>query len=374
MDTMMGIILTEDQNTQLGLLTEKRAISAMPMAGRYRLIDFILSNMVNSGIIHVGVATQFNYSSLMDHLGSGKPWDLSRKNCGLYILPPFIGRESSGRPESGDLDVLFGIARFLRRSSQRYVVLSEGHLLFNMTFGDMLRQHIDTGADITILYNEDEELDSESRERCCVLDTDESGRVTDLVKAHPHPAGRGLSMEVYLMERTLLLRLVEDAVAHGRHDLVLDVLMQSLNRLKVYGYRFDGYVGRIDTIDHYFQHNMKLLDPQIRSEIFSDTNKIYTKVKDEVPTHYGEHARICESMVADGCDIDATVENCVIFRGVSIGRGAVVKNSIIMQNCQIGQNCFVENALLDKEVTLLPGKTLMGQPSYPFVVSKGSVV
>lgn len=164
MDAMTGIILTEDKETQLGILTEKRAISAMPMAGRYRLIDFILSCMVNSGIRNVGVATQFNYSSLMDHLGSGKDWDLSRKNSGLYILPPYLGRENTGKAD-GDIDVLYGIGSFIRRTRPDYIVLSKGNTMYNTTFNEALAFHKQNHADITILYNCETQASSETASR-----------------------------------------------------------------------------------------------------------------------------------------------------------------------------------------------------------------
>ncbi len=373
MDAMTGIILTEDKETQLGVLTEKRAISAMPMAGRYRLIDFILSCMVNSGIRNVGVATQFNYSSLMDHLGSGKDWDLSRKNSGLYILPPYLGRENTGKAD-GDIDVLYGIGSFIRRTRPDYIVLSKGNTMYNTTFNEALAFHKQNHADITILYNCETQASSETLARYTLLDVDDSGRVTDIMKNHPHPKGNKVSMDAYICERSFLINTIENCIAHGEHDWVMDVLVKNVNRLKIYGYQFDGYVGRVDTIDSYYQNNMNFLKPEIRRELFSSTAKIYTKVKDQVPTHYGDHAKVVDSMVADGCMIDGTVENSVIFRGVHIGRGATVKNSIVMQNSVIQENCFVENVVLDKEVTLLAGKTVMGQPNYPFVIAKGNVI
>ena len=289
MDAMTGIILTEDKETQLGTLTEKRAISAMPMAGRYRLIDFILSSMVNSGIRNVGVATQFNYSSLMDHLGSGKDWDLSRKNSGLYILPPYLGRENTGKTD-GDIDVLYGIGSFIRRTKPDYIVLSKGNTMYNTTFNNALAFHKQNHADITVLYNQEAHANSETLARYTLLDVDDSGRVTDIMKNHPHPKGCSVSMDTYIMDRSFLINTIENCIAHGEHDWVMDVMVKNVNRLKIYGYQFEGYVGRVDTIDSYYQNNMNFLKPEVRRELFSDAAKVYTKVKDQVPTHYGDHA------------------------------------------------------------------------------------
>ncbi len=300
MDAMTGIILTEDKETQLGTLTEKRAISAMPMAGRYRLIDFILSSMVNSGIRNVGVATQFNYSSLMDHLGSGKDWDLSRKNSGLYILPPYLGRENTGKTD-GDIDVLYGIGSFIRRTKPDYIVLSKGNTMYNTTFNNALAFHKQNHADITVLYNQETHANSETLARYTLLDVDDSGRVTDIMKNHPHPKGCNVSMDTYIMDRSFLINTIENCIAHGEHDWVMDVMVKNVNRLKIYGYQFEGYVGRVDTIDSYYQNNMNFLKPEVRRELFSDAAKVYTKVKDQVPTHYGDHAKVVDSIVADGC-------------------------------------------------------------------------
>ena len=373
MDAMTGIILTDDKDTQLGILTEKRATAAMPMAGRYRLIDFILSCMVNSGIRNVGVATQFNYQSLMDHLGSGKDWDLSRKNSGLYILPPYIGRENTGKND-GDIDVLYGVRSFIRKTKPDYIVLSRGNTMYNMTFNKALEFHKENHADITVIYNEDSTIPPETLSRYTLLEVGENGVVTDIIKNHAHPNGHSISMDTYIIERSLLISLIENSVAHGEHDWVMDVLIKNLGKLRIFGYKFDGYVGRVDTIDSYYQNNMNFLNSGIRREMFLSDAKIYTKVKDQVPTHYGDNARVIDSMVADGCLIDGTVENSIIFRGVHIGKGSTIKNSIVMQNSVIQENCYLENVVLDKEVTLLTGKTVMGQPNYPFVIAKGNII
>lgn len=373
MDEMMGIILTEESENQLGTLTEKRAISALPVAGRYRLIDFVLSNMVNSGIVNVGVATQYNYSSLMDHLGSGKPWDLNRKNYGLFILPPHIGHEYAAKAD-GDVDVLYGVGGFLRKSAQKYVLLAEGHTIYNMTFGDALEFHKDRHADVTIIYNDEKDLKRDQLSHYTLLDVDENGTVTDLMKSHPHPTTTNVSMDTYILEKSLLVSLVDNCVAHGEHDWVMDALIKNRDRLKICGYRFDGHVGRVDSVQSYYENNLNFLNSNVRGELFGSENKIYTKVKDQIPARYGMSADVRDSLVADGCFIDGHVENSIIFRGVHIARGAVVKNSVIMQNSSIGQDCTVENAVLDKEVTLRNGKTVMGQPNYPFIIAKGATV
>jgi len=373
MEHMSGIILTDTKEKQLGVLTERRSTSAMPIAGRYRLIDFILSSMVNSGIRTVGIAAQYNYSSLMDHLGSGKAWDLNRKNKGLYILPPHIGKENTGKPV-GDIDILYGISTFIRKVKPDYVLIANGNTIYNTTFNEALRFHKAKHADITILYNTETNKTDKELKNYTLLNVSNSGRVTDIMKNYTHPTSKCVSMETYIIERSLLLHIIETCVAHGEHDWVVDVLIKNLDKLNICAYEFDGYVGRIDTIESYYKNNMNFLMPDVRKELFSSKQKIYTKAKDQVPTRYGNNASVSDSMVADGCLIEGSVENSIIFRGVQIEKGAKVKNSIIMQNSIIQKNCILENVVLDKEVTLLGGKTIIGQPNYPFVAAKGNII
>lgn len=373
MNTLMGIILTDEKSTHLGALTENRAVAALPIGGRYRLIDFMLSNMVNSDINHIGIATQYNYQSLMDHLGTGKAWDLNRKNHGLFILPPFISRERVTH-SGGDLDILHGISNFIRRSNYDYVLLTKGSLIFNNTFNDMVDFHKKSGADVTVMYNTVSDADSDFLSRHTVIETAADGKVTDMIKFHHNPKSKKVSLDTYIISRSLLLNIIEDAVSHGLHDFVYDVLIKNINSYRVFAYEALGHVGRVESISSYYTNNMDLLDGTVRKEMFLSKNKIYTKVKDQVPTHYGDNAVVCDSLIADGCHIEGRVENSVIFRSVNIEKGAVIKNSIIMQNSVIQSNCYIENAVLDKEVTVRAGKTLTGQPNYPFVIPKGNII
>lgn len=372
MNSMTGIILPDDNDSKLGVLTEMRSTSAIPMASRYRLIDFVLSSMVNSGIRNVGIATQFNYSSLMDHLGSGKAWDLNRKDRGLYILPPNIGRETLGSV-IGDVDVLYGIGTFLRKTKPDYFVVTKGNTFFNMNFKAALEYHVEKGADITIIYN-DEKEDTDCLTRHTLVNVNDDGRIDDIMVNHPHPSTSFVSTDTMIIERTLLIGLIEDCVSRGEHDICMDILVKNLNRLKIFGYKFDGYVGRIDSLESYYKHNMNFLRSDVRNELFNSDAKIFTKVRNQIPTRYSDSCRVSNCLIADGCTIEGTVENSILFRGVRIGKDTTVKNSIIMQDSVIQSNCFVENVVLDKEVTLLEGKNLMGQPSYPFVVKKGTTI
>lgn len=371
MKDMMGIVMADNSGIRLNELTELRSIPAVPFGGRYRLIDFILSNMVNSGIINVGVATQINYSSLMDHLGSGAPWDLNRKIYGLFMLPPYV--RGGGGISAGNIDQLYGILTFLRRSRQQYVLLASGKIVCNITFHEALECHIKNNADITAIYYDKKKKD-EQLSRSTVYEVDKDGRVTGIENEPHFPKSTLEGMDMYIIDRMKLIELIEEAYARGSHDFIRDILLAKLSGGKIYGYEYKGYVGKVDSIRSYYENSMKMLDSDVRRELFDSKYRIYTKVKDQVPTQYGDSASASDSLVADGCVIDGTVENSIIFRGVHICKGAVIKNSIVMQNSVIEENCDIENVIIDKECTLRAGKRLVGQPNYPVILPKRTLL
>ncbi len=370
MRDMMGIVMADGSKLSFNELTEMRSVAALPFGGRYRLIDFILSNMVNSGIINVGVATNINYSSLMDHLGSGAPWDLNRKTYGLFMLPPYV--RGSGSVRAGNIDQLYGVLTFLRRSRQQYVLLASGRIVCNMTFDEALRMHIEKEADITVVYRNNTEKDKLSAS--VVYEVTEDGRVEG-IEIEPHfPKSTCESMEMYIVDRLKLIEMIDEAYSRGNHDFIKDILLEKLETEKIYGYEYKGFVGKIDSVETYYKNSMMLLDENIRKELFHSENRIYTKVKDQVPTRYGESAVAEDSLIADGCVIEGTVSNSIISRGVHIRKGAVVKNSIVMQNSVVEENCELENVIVDKECTLRADKRLVGHPEHPFILPKRTLL
>lgn len=374
-NNILGLIFSENPEVNLGELMNVRALAAVPVGGRYRIIDFILSNMVNSEIINVGITTGYRHRSLTDHLGSGKAWDLSRKENGLFILPPPEGISGSTRL-AGGIDYINSAMSYLKRSRQEYVLLGDCNTICNINFKNAYEYHLKNNADITVIYTDIDELPSHELEKHILLDIAEDTRVTD-IKIYPKRQRSNHSyMHFMIIEKSLLMDLIDDCLAHDKHRISNDILLANLTRLKIYGYKFEGYKKKIDSIKSFFDFNLDLLDPNIRHELFgrSDSNRIYTKIKDSVPTHYGKDAEIINSFVADGCSIEGSVENCIIFRGVKVGKGSKVKDSIIMQNSQIMDNCTVENAIFDKEIILSRGKKLIGQVTYPLVIAKRTVI
>ena len=374
MNDVMGVIYTSKDNLNLRELTTNRAVAALPVAGRYRIIDFVLSNLVNSGVRNVGVIAQKNYHSLMDHLGSGKEWDLHTRNNGLFILPPFLTRENGGE-YSGLVEALRANFDYLRRSTQPYVILSSSDYICNASFEDMVAQHLSSGADITMMYikvkPEHLEFSSSSANNHSYLKIGEGNLVED-IEVNPNAANYpNLSMNVFMIKRTLLIHLIDQASARGAKDLDSEVIRPYINSgaLKIMGYEFKGYYRRIETIKGFFKFNMDLLNYDVRRELF-DTHPVYTKTRDEVSAIYRSSAEVKNSLVADGCVIEGSVENCVLFRGVHVGRGAHLKDCIIMQDCYIEEEVEMENVILDKVVTVRAHGRLIGQRQYPIVIGK----
>ena len=345
---VMGVIYTGENDANLRELTMMRAIAALPVAGRYRVVDFLLSSMVNAGIRNVGVIMQKNYHSLMDHLGSGKEWDLHGKHDGLYVLPPFLTRENVG-VYSGTLDALRSNTNYLSRSKQEYVVLCNSSIICNPHMDQFIQFHMDTNADVTLMYTREESMLRD--EMGTYIQVADDGRVTDMEVDPTHPTHANTFMEILILKRDYLRDLVDKGVAHGHHELSRDVLMPMVR---------DG--------------NMDVLDAEVRSKLFADDLPVYTKIRDEMPARYGENAMAVNSLVADGCIIEGTVENSILFRGVRIAPDAHVKNCIIMQDGQVHSNAYIENCILDKQAVIKRNARLIGPNAYPIVIAKNVVI
>jgi len=372
MKNVMGIILSGGRNTKLKELSTMRSSPAVPVGGKYRAIDFVLSNMVNSGITNVGVITQYSFRSLMDHLGSGKEWDLDRKNDGLFIFPPFLSDESSGWYR-GTADSMYNNLTFLKRSNEEYVIISQGNCIYTTTFDDMLKTHKENDADITIAYREMSDVPIEELSNMGILQVDSNQRVIDFQEKPMHPNTLYGSLGTYMIRRELLISLLEESVAHGYYDFVLDIIIKMLPKLRVYGYKFNGYWRSISSVQMYYKCNMELLKLEVSQELLNSA-KIYTKVKDEAPTKFNEEAEVKNSIVADGCIIEGTVENSVLFRGVTVKKGAIVKDSIIMQGSVVEENSTLSYAILDKNVILSKGRCLKGEENWPIIIGKNVMV
>jgi glucose-1-phosphate adenylyltransferase len=369
----MGLINLHESDDLLREIARYRPLAAIPFAGRYRLVDFILSNLINSGITNVGILAAGNSRSLMDHIRSGKEWDLARKKDGLFILPSLqIGNVQGAFPN--DLADFFNNLDYIKCSRQRYVLLAGSRMICNINFESVYRFHIEKKADITVLYKDYSGSATGRLTNATMLETDEDSRVRDMEICPVNPRSKKMSMEMYLIDRQLLVDLIDASMSRGGTNVARDCLIKNLATLKLYGYPFSGYLARINSVQSYFEHSRELLNPEVWRELFFANGSIYTKVKDEAPAKYQQDAVVQRSLVANGSVIAGKVENSILFRGVKIHKGARVINSIIMQKGEIGPGAVLENVICDKDVKITSGKKLKGELNHPIVIEKGTVV
>ena len=364
----VGVIFSNIHDENLPELSRHRTMASIPFGGRYRLIDFALSNMVNSGIDTVGIVTKTNYQSLIDHLGSGKDWDLARKDGGIILLPPYS--DETDVPYVSRLEALKGVTGFLNRRKEDYVVISDCDGIARIDISDVIRFHERKGADITMVYHEETDVESSYY---ITLQPGEDDRIRGL-KINPRIKGKdNLYINIMVMSREFLINTIQDAVQRGFSSFGRDILTKNVDTLKIYGYKFRGYYAGISSIQRYYRHSMELLQKNVRDELFG-ARDIYTKVRDSAPSKYIDGAVVKNSLISDGCLIEGTVENCILFRGVKVGKGSVIKNSIIMQDTVIETGVQLDCVITDKNVVIRDRRHLAGCEALPYFVSKGRML
>ena len=372
----LGIIFPNSYDTFVPDLVNVRLMGSIPFASRYRMIDFMLSSMSNCGIDTVAAIVNNNYQSVIDHLGSGRSWDLVRKNGGLKIFPPYA--DKSSKPYRGRAGALANVLGFLNDQKKKYVVLADCHIAANFDFNKLVNSHIESGADITMVYREQEipegflKVRDDSKGYYYTLGLDDD-KVTKIYINSKEEGIQNFSLNIIVLERELLIDLITEASLLGKEWLERDVLIPQLNKLNVRGYKYDGYVACISNIKTYFDENMKLLDDYNLNALFSPS-PIYTKVRDDTPTRYVEGAAVRNVMVADGCLIEGEVENSILSRGVKIAKGAKVKNCILMQDTVVEAGADIEYLIADKNVTVTAGKEMKGTDTYPVYIAKFHIV
>ena len=370
MSRALGLIFSNIHDDNVPELTAKRTVGSIPFCGRYRLVDFALSNMVNSDVAKVGIITKSNYQSLMDHIGSGKDWDLARHYGGLYILPPFGVLESNSLYTTR-LEALKNVIGFLSKSTEEYVIMSDSDMVCNMDFRPIIKKHVETGAIITCVYV-DKKRDSVVGKNNAYITVDSDSVVKEMVFDSKEENVR-LYTNICIVERRTLINLIGEAMAHGKKHFLKDVVIPMIKAGKIHAFKHEGYYEEITSLGKYYDESMRFLNRETREEVFRKAN-VYTKVKDSAPTKYGDNSVVKNSLVADGCQIEGEVYNSIIFRGVKVGRGTVVKNSILMQNTITGENITLNCVIADKNVVIKDGRNLSGHETHPFFLSKGTVI
>ncbi len=371
MQSLSGIIFSNIYDKELGDLTANRTVASLPFGGRYRQIDFVLSGMVNSDITSVGVITKYNYESLMDHLGSCEEWDLNRKNGGLYVIPPF----AFGRSDvyHGKLEALYTALNFLKTQNTEYIVLSDTITICNADYREILADHINSGKDVTAVASVPRS-GADSYPVVFELNEDSSAKVITT----NCPAGENtyVGFGMFIMNREALIKVVEDCVSAGFYHFEKDFLQKYFNegKITVNVFKYDGVILRNRDIATYLKNNIMLTDEEIRKDLFKSSAPIYTKVRDEIPTYYGDTSSVNECIIADGCRIYGELESSVLFRDVTVAEGAKIIGSVVMQGSKIGKGAYIENVIIDKNVTVTEGARLIGAKHSPVIIKKGETI
>ena len=372
----LGIIFPNSYDTLMPELANERLMASIPFASRYRMIDFVLSSMVNSGIDNVSLIVRKNYLSLLDHLGSGREWDLTRKNGGLNIVPPFSMKTS--KMYSGRVDALISIVNFLKRQKEEYVVMSDAHIAANVDFRAIIDAHIASGADVTVAYKKlglptsNSDAFSSEEELYYTLKI-EDGRVRKIKVNETGDGIHNVSMNIYVIKRTYLIELIAEAYVKGHTYFERDILLPQLEKINVQAYEFTGFTATFHDLRSYFKESMELLKEENLEGLFGPA-PIYTKIRDDNPTRYITGAKVKNTMAADGCIIEGEVENCILFRGVKVAKGAKVKNCILMQDTVVGEDAELEYVITDKNVTITKDVELEGVANFPIYVGKGKTI
>ncbi|KKC46133.1 MULTISPECIES: glucose-1-phosphate adenylyltransferase subunit GlgD [Paenibacillus] len=365
----MGVVNLIHETDELEGLTSYRCPATVPFGARYRLIDFTLSSMVNSGIHKVAVFAHTKYRSLMDHLGSGRPWDLHTRQSGLFILPP--ASDSIQELSRGDLFHFYQHRDYFQRCKLEYVVVTRSQMVCNIDLDAVLDYHEQMNADVTVVCKQQADMLG-GKTRKVELASD--GRVVQMQDHFGNMDSSLHSMEIYVMKKDLLMDLVQTSLAQGQDHLVRHAILSRLDSLRIYGYLYEGFLGVVNTVESYYRTSMELLRPEVWRELFFQPGSVYTKTKDEPPTRYLEGAMTGNSLIANGCRIEGTVINSVLFRGVHVGKGAVIRNSIVMQNGTIGAGTRLDRVILDKESSVEADRDIRGAESMPFVSGKRKTI
>jgi glucose-1-phosphate adenylyltransferase len=368
-----GLIFADSYDVDLTNLTDKRTLAAVPFGARYRVIDFMMSSMVNADVRNVGIITSQRYHSLMRHIRGGEPWDLDRKRSGVDFLPPFSNTNNSVVYENR-LEAFQANLMYLKEIPEDYIIFTSCNYVANIDFKRMLDFHISTGADITGMYT-NSPINKQPELPVTEYRVEDDGRISDVRVAPGHIDGMKIAANTYIMGREKLIASVEESIRDGRKSFRRDILSEYVKHGKVMAYEAKETLLFLDDTSNYLKSSLRLLDKNIRDEIFHNEGRpIVTKVKDSAPTKYGPEAKVCNSLIADGAQIDGEVRNSIIFRGVKIKKGSLVENSVVMQDTTVGECVRLNYAVLDKNVYINDGRMLSGYITHPFYVGHRVII
>ncbi|MBS4173066.1 glucose-1-phosphate adenylyltransferase subunit GlgD [Bacillus sp. FJAT-49736] len=368
MDSVVGVINLINEKPFLKELTYNRCLASVPFAGRYRMIDFTLSNFIHAQVKSVAVFTKEKYRSIMDHLGSGKEWDLDRHSGGLFILPPIHPDQKI----KGDLQQFYDHIEFFQRSIADTVIITPGHHVCKIDFNDIILQHRHHKADITVIYKKYDGTPAlKPIYHGCTVN--QAGEVVD-IDLYTFPKNdHDICLETYVINKYVLIELIKKCVENDEYDFLKDMVKANLNKLKVMGYQFKGSMPFIHSIESFHAGNMAFLNREYADSFLDNEWTVFTKIKHEAPAKYSSTSTVSNSLIANGCEIEGTVENSIIFRGVKVKKGATVKNSIIMQKSEIGEGAYLDHVITDKQVMITNDRVVKGDEQ-PIVIKKAEML
>lgn len=372
MKDVFGIVFSNMHDHTVKELTTNRCMGSLPVGGRYRLVDFVLSGFSNAGILNTAVIAKSNYKSLLDHLGNGREWDLARKRGGLVVLPP-AALSDSGDIYRGRVDALAGVMSIIKDSTAEYVLTADCDLMANIDYSDFVRHHKASGADITVMYKK-QYIEGKACRDFCTFALDDEQNVTEMFIDPEMQGEQNEYLNIMIIAKDLLEWVVKDCISRNMMSYNRDVIQANIQKFRISAYEYTDYVARFDSIGAYYHSNLALLDPKVRAAIFRTDRPVYTRVYDEAPVRYGLDAQVENSLIADGCVIEGEVENSLLFRGVTVGKGAKVQNCILMNGTYVGAYSNLESVITDKRVAIKDNRNIMGVSTYPVYISKGSVV
>lgn len=369
MESCLGIISMADMENDFGTLCKNRPPYMLPFGGRYRLIDFSLSNMVNHGLKTVAIYTGEKIRSTMDHLGNGKPWDLNRRVNGLFLFPPL--RDDNHK--KGDLSEFYSTEAFFNQSKEKHILMVHPNMLSKVNFREVYRYFRETDADVTLIYKKQKDPTGQMI-NCDKLYLKNDGSLENIGLNLGTENEFNLFMSMAFIKKEVFLKIVKTSIERGDASYFKQALLNNKDNYKINAYEYEGHLENIRDLKFFYDANMNLLNREISEELFFEGGTIFTKSKDEPPTLYKESSSVHNSLVANGCVIEGQVENSIIFRGVKIGKGAIVKNSIVMQKSVIADNSIVVNSILDKHVQIQEGVRIIGSRLMPYVVEKAQEI
>ena len=367
----MGIIFANDGT--IGDLTQKRTMASLPFGGRYRQVDFALSNLCAAGVRHVGIITRHSYQSLMNHIGSGEEWGMELEEGGLEFLTPYaMSRTDNYR---GKLESLHSAMNFLEHGTEdEYVFMIDSAILSNIDLDAVLDSHIASGKDITVVTKAG--IANGTKQLDLALKLDENDNITDMAVDYVAPSDYLASMDIFVLSKKWLVQQVKEHIAHNLYHMDRDLVLGQWQKgaISVNVYQFKGQVLFNESVQEYFANSLALIHKDVRHDLFQYNHPVYTKVRDRVPCYYGENCEIKDCIVADGCMLEGNVGNSILFRQVTVSNGAQVENCLIMNDSVVGEGAYLKNVILDKDVVVRPGTQLVGTATNPIIIKRGEVV